>query len=386
MQAAKKNYLLLCAFYFFKVGSIGIFIPFFQVYLNYLHYNKFQIGVLTSLFAISLAGMPIVWGRLASKLAKPHYLAASLVVASSLFLFMLLQVHSFWGVFWVVLGAMVPRAGVIPIMEHYTQSYCHQYHWHYGRIRMWGTLGFAVAVILGGYCIEKWGADYFVYLMVVLGAFVAWVLIQLPTIQDLSDSPHPFNLHQYWPKIFYVTLLACFFMQVSHGAYYGFFSLYLKSLHLQETWVGYFWFPSMLAEMAIMFLLAPYLRHFAPKNILIFSLVMALLRWTILSLVQVPSIIFFSQILHAFSYGSFHLAMMELIKQEVPHDDQHLGQGFYTSITYGVGNVVGFILQGKLGDHYSYATMFGVSAILALVGLVIMVIVSLRNRHFVIST
>jgi PPP family 3-phenylpropionic acid transporter len=51
-------------------------------------------------------------------------------------------------------------------------------------------------------------------------------------------------------------------------------------------------------------------------------------------------------VLHAFTYGSFHIASILYIDQLAPSGVKTLGQAINNAVTYGLGLMVGFFLSG----------------------------------------
>ncbi|MBI2335289.1 MAG: MFS transporter [Deltaproteobacteria bacterium] len=374
-------YLCLAAFYFFKMGILGTLLPFFQLYLDHLKFSKFQTGIILSLLAVTRIGVPLLWGRLADRTGKAPLLASILMFISTVLFAGLFWAQSFWGVFIVTLLAMLFRTGVLPLVEAISQRFCQKHDYIYGRIRVWGTLGFFAAVFLGGYLIKFYPLSIILWVILFLGGLAGLSVLCLHFAHSTSFVEPTLDLHRPWFKLMVGVLVVCFLMQLSHGAYYGYFSLYLKGLGYEGPYIAYLWAPCLLAELLIMVVWAPRLKIVHPISVLGFSLFMATLRWALLAYFPKLPLIFLSQILHAFTYGTFHLAVMEFIRRKVPCHLKATGQTLYSTVTYGLGNTVGFILMGKLGDIANFTTMFGVSSVIAGVGLIVIIMVKFSRMN-----
>jgi PPP family 3-phenylpropionic acid transporter len=174
--------------------------------------------------------------------------------------------------------------------------------------------------------------------------------------------------HLLKPRVL-VFLTAAFLMLVSHGAYYGFFSIHLEELGLGRGYIGAAWALAATAEIFVMLSSDRILSSFSYPGVLRFSFLMATVRWLLLWKVTSVSAILVTQILHAFTYGSFHIASILYIDQLAPPEVKTLGQAINNAVTYGLGLMVGFFLSGwgyeALGDA---RWLFLASSIAALLG------------------
>jgi len=104
------------------------------------------------------------------------------------------------------------------------------------------------------------------------------------------------------------------------------------------------------------------------ETVLLASFFIAAIRWLLLAVFQSPYIILGSQILHAFSYGTFHMASILYMDRLTPGPAKTLGQAANNAITYGLGLMIGFMVNGALFDQWGAQKLFILSSILALVG------------------
>jgi len=101
---------------------------------------------------------------------------------------------------------------------------------------------------------------------------------------------------------------------------------------------------------------------------MLFSFAAAAFRWIILIYIQSPGMILFSQILHAITYGTFHMASVIYMDKLIPPEAKTVGQSVNNALTYGFGLMVGFFISGYLFEHLGVSLMFFVSAGIAVLG------------------
>ena len=150
-------YWRLSGFYFFHFAFIGAFAPYWGLYLKSLSFSAFQIGILMSLLHVTRIFAPAAWGWLADHTGKRVVIvqvaaAAGLISYCGVFfgesfawLFIIMALMSF---FW---------SASLPLIEATTLSYLGEGTAQYGRIRVWGSVGFIFAVTGIGYMLDALG-------------------------------------------------------------------------------------------------------------------------------------------------------------------------------------------------------------------------------------
>ena len=87
--------------------------------------------------------------------------------------------------------------------------------------------------------------------------------------------------------------------------------------------------------------------------------------------VDILWVLILAQILHAATFGSFHVASVELVSVHFNNEHHSRGQAIYNSITYGLGGTIGGLGGGLMIDQYGAATTFMLSSILPLIGFLV---------------
>ncbi len=93
---------------------------------------------------------------------------------------------------------------------------------------------------------------------------------------------------------------------------------------------------------------------------------MAAFRWIILFFAESATVILLSQILHAVTYGTFHMASILYIDRLAPEKAKTLGQAVNNALTYGLGLMVGFFANGYVYEITGSFALFLMSSLIAL--------------------
>src|SRR5690606_36114556 len=146
-------------------------------------------------------------------------------------------------------------------------------------------------------------------------------------------------------------LLGGFLLQMSHGPYYTFFTIYLDELGFSRIASGSLWALGVIAEVVLFLFMHRLLQRFSLRTLLAASIALAALRWLLIgSGITSWPLLIVAQCLHAASFGSFHAAAIAWVHQSFRgHAGQ--GQALYSSVGFGAGWAAGAVLSGILWEQ-----------------------------------
>lgn len=367
-------YWRLSAYYFFYFAFIGAFSPYFTLYLKSLAFSAWDIGVLMSLMQVMRLLAPNLWGWLADRLGTktPIVRGAALMsmVGFSCFFF----TDSFAGFFIGMALMAFFWSASLPLVEALTFSHLGTQANRYGSIRLWGSVGFVVAVLGLGWLLDRMPLATTLWVSLgILGGILACALV-LPDKREARHETDRLPIGDILRRREVKALFAaCFFMAASHGALYVFYSIYLVEHGYSTTMVGFLWTLGVLAEILV-FLYLPRLLHlFHLRTILLFSFFCAIARFLMIGWgVEWLPVVLFAQLLHAATFGAYHAASVAAINSWFAGRHQARGQALYGSISFGAGGMMGGMLSGWLWDSLGAELTYSLSAVFALVGMIIL--------------
>jgi len=158
-------------------------------------------------------------------------------------------------------------------------------------------------------------------------------------------------------------------MQASHGAYYGFYSLYLVELGFQGWQIGAFWVLGVAAEIVLMWTCSRYLQNAAPARVLGVCLVLAALRWLGIGMAQYWLWLVLLQLLHAATFAAFHISAVTWVRRLAPASRHAAAQGWYSACGFGMGTTVGIMACGWISEQSGYTAAFFACSAVAMLGL-----------------
>ncbi|WP_456415872.1 MFS transporter [Thiolapillus sp.] len=363
-------YWRLSAFYFFYFAALGTLMPYWGLYLQSLGFDPFAIGSLMSILMATKIVAPNVWGwlgdhlgqrmlivRLASLLALLAFLAMPAATGFAEIALIMVLYSFFWN-------------ASLPQFEAVTFNYLGKAVERYSRLRLWGSVGFIVTVVLVGYLVDRHGAGVVLtaLLLVLAGIFLSSLLVRdKPGIISTEAQP-PILAVLKTPRIM-AFFAAVFLMQMSHGPYYAFYSIYLQDFGYSKSSIGILWSIGVLAEVLLFVFMHRLMHRYSAALILQASLALAALRWLLIGYFpDVLALLVFSQLLHAASFGSFHAAAIHMVHGYFRGRHQGRGQALYSSLSFGAGGAVGTFTSGFLWEQWGAAFAYTMASAVALLG------------------
>ena len=343
-------YWRLSGFYFFFFAIVGALVPYWGPYLQGLGFSAGQVGESIALINLMRVVAPNLLGYLSDRweqrlrVVRVAALLALLALAglqgSQDFGWLLLMTGLF-SFFW---------NGALPQFEAATMNHLGAQEHRYSRIRLWGSVGFIVAVALLGALIERWGVGLVPWAMLLLATGMWLVSLLTP---DREAPLAPASAGNFWQQLrrpeVLGFLLAAFLSQMSHGPYYAFFSIYLQEHGYGSGLIGLLWAWAVVAEIAVFAVIHRWLPRHGPRRLMLAALLLGGLRWLVTgAFPQHLGLLFAVQTLHAASFGIYHAVGIAVVNRFFRGRSQGRGQAIYSSLTFGAGVAIGSLLAGYL--------------------------------------
>lgn len=354
--------------YFLYFGIMGIFLPYFNLYCYHLDFSGFEIGTLSAIRSVALIIFPLVWSAFADRFQKrrPIYILCNFISTTIWIFFFfttdfipMLVISVFYGIFYTP---------IISFLEASTMDILGKEKKSYGKIRSWGSFAFIMIVIVVGKIIDLYSIEIILVLIFAMSLLQALTSSRIPDIQIKKQTSFTVKAKDFLNRQVILFLFCAFLMLVSHGTYYGFYSIHLENLGYGNVFIGIAWALASIAEIVIMLNSDSIFRRFQLEDVLVFSFIVAAVRWFALYFVISPAGILLLQILHAITYGTFHVASILYIDSLSPDETKTLGQAVNNAVTYGLGLMVGFFVNGYLFEIIGLFSLFMISSAIALAG------------------
>jgi len=375
--------LALSLFYLTSFAVLGVYLPYFNLYLDALGFSGLQIGLLTMLLPLSGALVPTFGGMLADRLGWRRGLAIGSSLMALVAFGFVPGVRTFPAMVAVVAVYAALRAPALPLIEAAAMEVSEAGGPHYGRMRAWGSLAFIVMALGTGPVVARWGARAALFMIIVLLALNVLSTLMLPGEKRTTVPAGATGSLRHFvrrPRIL-LFLLACLLSQASHGPYYVFYSIYLEKSGYPPQAIGVLWGIAVACEIVAMLLMPTILGRLGTLPTMGASVLLAAVRWWVCAASAAPAAMILAQTLHAATYAAFHVAAVTHTHHLFGAERRSSGQAIYGSATYGGGNMLGMLVSGVLYDRSGMAGLFAGAAVVALASGLLIVAVSRREAR-----
>jgi PPP family 3-phenylpropionic acid transporter len=342
--------LRLSGFYFCYLAALGAFSPYFPLWLDAQGLSAVAISGMLSLWYGTRVVSPSAWGHLTLRSARPiRWLRLGAALTLLAFLGFLWPSAPLWALVVVMAAFSFFYNAIMPQFEAVTLSHLVEAPQRYGRIRLWGSVGFLLAATALGPLFDRIGIGWLPWVM--LPMFALLVLAAFandygPAHRD--DGPRESLAASLRRPGVAALIGAGFLMQVAHGPYYVFFSLHLAESGYSKGALGLFWAIGVLAEIAMFWFAARLLERHGAVRLMRVCMAAAVLRFVVTALLPGSWIVLsLAQLGHALTFGLFHSAGMQRTARLFPGRLLGQGQGLLYGLSSGLGGVTGALLAGQ---------------------------------------
>ena len=364
--AARDRFLIpvLAAYYFFHYCTLGIIYPYFGFYFKQTGYNGTEIGLLLSILPIVSFTCTTLWADVFTKVKHRKLFIVSGILISSFALVPIYFYHSKSMTAVLLAVFALARTGILPVIDSFASSLNDRMP--YGRMRIFGSLGFILTSTATGYFFDSFGAAAFVLLYTVFSllsvvpALLANYDTSLFKPRPNSEKRLPFHL-----KVFFAGLT----IYLSSFAFLSnFFNIKVAEAGFGQTYAGYMWTVGVLAEMFFMYHQERVLKFMRAEYIIIVSMLLGGVRYFATALTDSLILLFFFSAFHGFAYGTMHISVMKFFREKLPESLRLKAQTIYSGVGYGLGTVAGSAVSGMVYDHMGLKPVFFTAFFFCIIG------------------
>ena len=350
---------LLGAYYFFYFALVGVYVIFMPKVLIELGYSTIEVGIVYAAAPFMRFLLPFVFKHYIDLSPKVYLFSLLLSFVGTLFFLGTVQSFELYLFANLFFGASMGIS--LPYVE--TIALASLSKTRYGKVRLWGSLGFmGIALWLGKILEIPYHALYYLSAIALLTLIFGAILVKYDTTEHTAaKNDASFSLSRYW-----AFWLSVFLMQVGFGGFYNFFTIYETAHGVSLEITSWMWSFGVMCEIFMLYFQGPLLQRNL-LNILKFATLITALRWLMLYLFpdSIP-LIFASQSLHAISFALYHTAAITYVFSI--YTQKKLAQQFFLGIAFGLGGSVGAILSGKIyGEN-----MFLIEAIITFISFMVL--------------
>ena len=361
--------------YWFFFGAIGALSPFLGPYYRQLGLSGKQVGLLSAVPPIAIALLAPLWGALADRRGVHRRVLRLVILPGALMMTLLAYANGFPMVL-LLLGLWATcMAPVLPILDSYAVTLSEAHGQSYGRLRLWGTLGYMVSVVAVGWWMRSAPRGSFLFVYVALLLCLLLATVGLPASQNKTSAAGPrlqsnlLALLRKQPALA-IVLAVSFLVSIGMSTLGNFFGIYITERGGNSSLIGIANAVLALSEIPIMLWASHLQRKLGNPRLIVLALAAYALRFALYSIVPSAGWIIPIQLLHGLSYAIYLVASIRLVYQLGGKDQAATAQSLLASVM-AIGNVVGAFLNGALLDRFGISAIFWSATVSVLVAMVI---------------
>ncbi len=372
MWSLRNSQYVFAIFLFFYYGYIGLVSPFFSLYADSLGFTAIQISLIMSTPQITRILGPMFWGWLSDVQQNRIGIMRMTSLVSLVIFLSIFYLQSFIGILLWMFLINIFSSSLTPLGEAATVHSLlktNRFESHYGKIRLWGSIGFMIAVLLGGFWFESQGIQTLPWMCFIILAFVTIAVWRLwePPIEKIKLTKGELRSILKKPEVLWF-FSSTFWMVFAHSTLYVFYSLYLQNLGYGKQVIGFFWMIGVAAEVLYFYFQKHVFHRFNSELILRFTFVLGMVRFLVIA--YFPSFwpLLIVQLFHAGTFAAHHSASIHLVQGWFKGTTQSRGQALYSTMSYGFGGTIGGIVAGWVWQNYGSSMAYTVSVAACVLG------------------
>jgi PPP family 3-phenylpropionic acid transporter len=362
-------------------ASIGLFNPYAPLWFQSLGFSTFAIGVIASLQAWTRVVVPYGWSWLGDHWQHGARRNTLLRVATGLALMIalgMLWARGLTAVTLIVVLLFMANGAIVPLAEAALAQRLATAQGldvgRYGRVRMWGSIGFIVSVSAFGVILQATGIDALPLFTVMVFAALAVAAWRLPSQGTSAAAAQAVPAGGVW-AVLRRPVVAWFFAGVfltvlAHTSLYVFLSLYLVELGYGKTAVGALWAVAVVGEILFFWTQGHWFARWNAQTWLVIAAAVCIVRFGAMAAFGGLAIVLIAaQSLHAVTFAAQHAACIALIDRHFPGVLRGRGQALYTTLGYGVSGVLGGLAGGAVSQRWGLPAVFAAAALVSVAAL-----------------
>ncbi|MGV2938689.1 MFS transporter [Mesobacillus sp. LC4] len=370
----KHNIFTLQGFYLFVFFGIGSLFPLLSVYLSEVeNLNGYQIGLILSIGPVIMIFFQPFWGMLADMKNSHNALLTLTTLVTGVAALGYIFLDGF--VLFMIIATTLAmfQSAIIPLSDSISLKYTSKMGVNYGNVRLFGSLGFGLAVFAMGR-LSEWNPQvifYAFFLTLLISAAISMKMPKEPTGRPTGLFAGMKELIQM--KKFLIFLGVTFMIFGPNLANNFYFSLFVEDRGGTYTGIGLAFLIAVLSEIPFMRVAGSWIRRIGLLQVALIAAIVSLVRWIFYFTEPSLSLVYASAVIQGFSLGLFIPAGLQYIRDITPLHITATAVTIYSAIGNGLGNWFFTFFGGIVFEEFSIYGVYLFFAALTLMGVLLTV-------------
>lgn len=362
MKAKALSGRLVFLFYYAAAATV---VPVLTLYYREQGVSGQLLGVLAAIWPAGNVIGAALWGAAADATGR-HRLVLALSIAAAIGSAQLFLLgSSFLTLAPIVVVFALAMSPIMPVVDNSVLEALGRERSKYGKVRLFGAIGWGVAAPLVGVLIDRLGLRIVFPVYGALMTLTLGVSFLLPVGHGRLGTNIRAGFRMMASDRRWATFLAVVMIRGIGGAFIlHFLFIYLADIGGSGTLRGVALAIATAGEMVVFFYAHAVLERFGPRRTILFALGATALRLFLYSVISNPVLALAVQVMHGATFSLFLVAAVNYAKELSPPGMGATAQAVLTSTNMGAGGIIGALLGGLLYDRIGIQPMFMAAAIL----------------------
>lgn len=366
--------------YLLFYSATAALVPVLTLYYESLGIGGRLLGVLAAIWPLGNVVGAAMWGALADATGRHRLVLALAIITAVVSAQLFLLGSTFLALAPVVVAFALAASPIIPIVDNAVLDSLGAHRSRYGRIRLWGAIGWGISAPLVGVLIDQLGLRI-VFPYYGIGMTLTLVASGLLRVGRSSMGANVrAGLRIMVSDRRWIVFLLIVLMRGIGGAFVlHFLFIYLNTIGGSGTLRGIALAVATIGEIAVFFHGDKILRRLGPRGSLLATLAATALRLLLYAVIENPYLALAVQLLHGVTFSLFLVAGVNYAKEIAPPGMGTTAQAVFTSTSMGGGGIIGALLGGVLYEALGIQKMYLVAAGFSFVAFLVFAVASRRE-------
>ncbi|HOE34374.1 MAG: MFS transporter [Chloroflexi bacterium] len=380
----RRNILIFSVYFLVFFAGMGFIQPFLSLHFRSIGFSGVQVGALGTFSSLGLILTATQYGLFFDRSSRKRLILALSLLLAALTLFFLPYLRVFGMALVLFIAHRIITSSSITATENLSYQVSSDGATHgkpsFGRLRLWGSVGFGITAVIGGWLFGTRGVlvndQLFLAFMLVSIGIILFVMPADFFRDGKADqkSGNPAGLKGIISLIFrdrylLLTVLALALTDTLSDGVRSFEPIFMKDLGLTESIIGAAVSLSCFLEVPMMLLADRWIQKLEVHQLVYFILIFDLTRRLLVWFLPFPWLVFTLNILTAVSFTLRLVTTIHLINLRVPRQYTTTAVTFVSITLNGISHMLSNALSGVVYDNFGGRPIYLVSACFCVISL-----------------
>jgi hypothetical protein len=263
-------------------------------------------------------------------------------------------------------------ASIVPLTDNAVLTFLGSRRDEYGRVRVWGAVGFGLAGFVTGALIERTGSQNLFLVYIACMGLAALAATQLPAPGRLAVEPYWHSLRRLLTDVRWLGFLASVLLfGIAISTINNYFVLYLTHVGASESLFGLAVLIATISELPVFVLSPIILRRYSPTVLMLLAFATLSIRCFLYSRISDPYHAVAVQLLHGPSFSAMWAGGVNYASRLAPEGLGASAQSLFVATSFGLSGVGGALIGSQLFISVGPAGVFLYASLFAAAGLIL---------------